>query len=805
LYCDVSLPVPVDKPFTYALPPAFRHKVRRGCRLSVPFGHRRLTGVVVRVHSEPLAEGVVVKEATRLLDDEPVIDERMLGLAGWIASYYCAPLGEVLRSMTPLAGEIRSTRSYALTDAGRQAARQFLLGTPGEEPTVEVLRMLEHRSLSAGYLSKKVAGAESAVKALMRKGLVEVEEDQADRDPLRTQSSRLRAQFTSRPGPEHKLAKAERELVDYLEAHPGPHNLADIEKSLPKAAAAAARGLGRRGLIGLRPEAPSVLAAAGRAPHELNRWQRAAVDRVSDAIRAPRFEPFLLHGVTGSGKTEVYLRLIEETLALGRGALLMVPEIGLTPAVAGQFFHRFGDRVAILHSAFTDMERVEQWRRIRRGEAGVVVGTRSGVFAPVRNLGLVIVDEEHDGSYKQDETPRYNGRDVAVVRARDEGAPIVLGSATPSLESRYNAESGKYTLLEMPERIEKRPLPNVQIVDMRREFLETRKADIFSRPLVAALKDRLAKHEQSIIILNRRGYSTFVVCRACGERFMCRDCAVALTFHRQDKRLLCHLCGYSEKIPDVCSHCGSDHLYYMGTGSEKVEDELKRNLADASIARMDRDTVTTRHQFEKILHGFREQEYDILVGTQMIAKGHDIPNVTFVGVVNADLGLSMPDFRSAERTFQLLTQSAGRAGRGEVPGVVLMQSINPDHYAVQCAAAQDYATFYAKELYFRRTMRYPPFSALAKVVVQSKDQEIAMRMAADLDSHFKPPPDGIKTIGPMPAPVPKVKQEHRYQLLLKSVGRKALNQAVRGLRQLADERKWPATSMVIDVDPLTLL
>ncbi|MBM3735651.1 MAG: primosomal protein N' [Acidobacteria bacterium] len=803
LFCDVSLPVPLDRPFTYALPSAIAPRTRPGCRVSVPFGSRRLTGVAIRVHSDAPGEGIEVKDVQRLVDDEPVLDAAMMQLAQWIASYYCAPLGEVLRGMTPLGGEIRATRTYALTDSGRDAARQFLLGTPGEEPTVQILRLLETRPLSAAYLLKKVPRAEAAVKALMKKGLISAEDSDAARDPLRSPSNRLRAQFTARAD-DQKLTKWERELISYLELHPGSHNLADIEQALPKAAGAA-RSLGRRGLIQLRPEAPALLAGSIRPPHELNRWQQAAYERVAESVGARRFEPFLLHGVTGSGKTEVYLRLIEEALRLGRGALMLVPEIGLTPAVAGQFFHRFGDRVAILHSAFTGIERVEQWRRIRRGEAAVVVGTRSGVFAPVRELGLIIVDEEHDGSYKQEETPRYNGRDVAVVRARNSNAAVVLGSATPSLESRYNAEKGKYALIEMPERIEKRPLPEVEIIDMRQEFLETRKHNTFSRALVEAVNSRLEKGEQSILILNRRGYSTFVACRSCGARLECQNCAVTLTYHRRDKRMLCHYCGYAEKVPTTCPKCGSEHIYFLGTGSEKVEDELSLGFKDARVARMDRDTVSTRHQFEKLLHGFREHSYDILVGTQMIAKGHDIPNVTFVGLVNADIGLALPDFRAAERSFQLLTQAAGRAGRGETPGTVLMQTINPEHYAIRCAAAQDYKAFYAKECEFRRLMRYPPFAALANIVLRSQDQETAMRMASETGEFLKPPPEGIKVLGPAEAPVPKLKQEFRYQLLIKAVSRKALNDALQSLRRLAVDKHWQATAMVIDVDPQTLL
>ncbi len=492
-------------------------------------------------------------------------------------------------------------------------------------------------------------------------------------------------------------------------------------------------------------------------------------------------------------------------MAEGRSALLLVPEIALTPAMAGQFFSRFGDRVAILHSAFTDVERSDQWRRIRSGAASVVVGTRSGVFAPVRNLGLIVVDEEHDGSYKQEETPRYNGRDVAIVRAQAAGACVVLGSATPSLESRYNAERGKYALLELPGRIEARPLPAVELIDMRQEFLETRKQNTFSRKLLEELGKRIESGEQTIVLLNRRGFSSFVACRACGERVQCINCSLTLTYHKRDRRLLCHYCSYAAKVPSVCPKCSSDHIYFLGVGSERVEEELHREFPKARIARLDRDTVTGKRQYETILQGFREGNYDILVGTQMIAKGHDIPNVTLVGVVSADVGLGMPDFRAGERTFQLLTQVAGRAGRGSLPGIVLVQTINPDHYAIRFAAAHDYQGFYEKEIHFRRMMRYPPFSAMANVLVRAEKQEAAMRMSSELGMTMTPMPENLKIMGPAEAPVPRLKNEFRYQFLIKAANRKALNQLLQQIRVFAMQRKWGATALVIDVDPLTLM
>ncbi len=793
--------MPLDQPFTYSLPLTLRHRVQVGCRVFVPFGPRKLTGVVLACHSN--APQGQVKEVLRLVDSEPVIREDMLALARWISGYYCAPLGEVLRSMLPLASEIRSGKVYSLTDAGRDASSQLLLQDDPQDPVMQVLRALEHRGLSAAYLKKKFPLADQALKALEKKGFIAAEATQDTRDPLRAASENLRISLKDAE-PQGKLPKTERELVAFLSLHPGSHNLAEVEHQV-KNASAAARSLARKGILEMVREETHISAIPPKGPHALNRGQQKAYDEISGAIRSGEFRPVLLHGVTGSGKTEVYLNAIDAALACGRSALLLVPEIALTPQMAGQFFGRWGSRVAILHSAFSDAERTEQWRKIRSGAAGVVVGTRSGVFAPVQNLGLIVVDEEHDQSYKQEEIPRYNGRDVAIVRAQAAKACIVLGSATPSLESRYNAEKGKYTLLELTERIESRPMPRVDLIDMRQEFLETRKQATFSRAMIDQLTLKLDAGEQTMVLLNRRGFSSFVACRSCGERVECQNCALTLTYHRRDRRLLCHYCNYAEKVPSVCPKCQSEHIYFLGIGSEKVEEELHRDFPKARIARLDRDTVTGKQGFETILQNFREGNFDILVGTQMIAKGHDIPNVTLVGVVSADTGLGMPDFRAAERTFQLLTQVAGRAGRGALPGTVLVQTINPDHYAVRLAAAHDYQGFYEKELQFRKFMHYPPFSAMANVIVRAERQEDALRMSAELERSLGSAHEQIKILGPAEAPVPKLKSEYRYQFLIKSASRKALNELLKNAQAFSRKEKWNATALVIDVDPLTLM
>jgi primosomal protein N' (replication factor Y) len=799
-YCEVALPVPVDRLFTYDLPLTLRHRVRPGCRVLAPFGSRKLVGVVMRSHDGPIAGEP--REVLGLRDEEPVLDGELLDLAQWIAEYYCAPIGEVLRGMLPLGGETRRSTQYTLTGAGRDVARQLVL-RPESDAALRVLGLLEERARSATFLSSKVENAQAVLRSLVKRGWVMAEEREEERDPLRAAAARLQAEFLRRADPQEKLKKSERELLAFLELHPGPHNVADLGLKV-KRAGESARALGRLELVRLELEGLKPPAGFDRPVPILNSHQQIAADAIQGALERNEFKTFLLQGVTGSGKTEVYLRGIETALALGKNALLLVPEIALTPAVAGQFFHRFGKQVAILHSAFGDSERADQWRRIRNGQARVVVGTRSGVFAPVQNLGLVIVDEEHDGSYKQAETPRYHGRDVALVRAKNAGAVAILGSATPGIETRFNADHGKYQMLRLPERIAQRPMPQVQVVDMRVEFLETKRQDSFSRKLLEDMHQRLAQGEQTMLLLNRRGFSSFMVCRACGDRLLCQNCSVVLTHHRRDRRMLCHLCGFAEKIPSACPKCGSDKIQFLGTGSERVEDELHRCLPVARIARLDRDSASGKGAFENILRTFRDGDIDVLVGTQMIAKGHDIPNVTLVGVVLADIGLSIPDFRAAERSFQLLTQAAGRAGRGATPGHVVIQTLNPDHYAIRFAAEQDYDGFYSKEIEFRKALRYPPFAAFANVLVRDAKQEEALRMATQLGYLLNPAPEGIRVLGPAEAPVLRVRDEFRYQILLKAAKRTTLRDTLRTLQAFAQKEKWRSTALIIDVDPINL-
>jgi primosomal protein N' (replication factor Y) (superfamily II helicase) len=513
-----------------------------------------------------------------------------------------------------------------------------------------------------------------------------------------------------------------------------------------------------------------------------------------------------LHGVTGSGKTAVYLAAMKSVLDAGRTAILLVPEIGLTPAVAADVHDVFGNEVAILHSGLSDKERAEHWHRIRRGEARAIVGTRSAVFAPVSNLALIIVDEEQDSSYKQEETPRYHARDVAVMRAKFSDAVVVLGSATPSLESYFNAKKHRYALVEMPDRVEKRPLPDVEVIDMRQEFQETGNEQVISRKLIEEIRLRLERKEQAMVLLNRRGYSPVVLCRTCGQKLECSNCAIALTHHKLRRRMECHYCGFMAPVPKRCASCGSEYVYFLGTGSEKLEELLHGYFPQARIARLDRDTVRSHADFERVLNALNAGELDLLVGTQMIAKGHDIHGVTLVGVVGADTALGLPDFRAAERTFQLLTQVAGRAGRGQVPGKVLLQTYFPDHYAVQYSAHHDFAGFYEKELRFRSWMHYPPYSSLANVMVRSAKLDETLRWSGALGRWFeKNRHEGVRVLGPAAAPIERLKRDYRYHFILKSPSRQKLNTVLRAMLAEAEKAKIPRTNVIVDVDALWLM
>ncbi|MGA8442035.1 MAG: primosomal protein N' [Candidatus Sulfotelmatobacter sp.] len=815
-FCDVALPVPLDMVFTYRVPADVTPIV--GGRALVPFRQQRMTGIVMELHDRKPA--VTIKNVLNVLDDAPVLDDQLLRLGRWIADYYLAPLGEVFRTMLPLNAEFKRGLAYRITAqgqtalhlAGRSGSSARSRRTPEEQAAeVQVLDYLAAQAPVPGEtvqvreetLRSAARASKSVLSGMVRKKWLLREDVSAVRDVTRTVKTAI---LRSANG---KLNDNQRRLIETLAAS-GGHVPVDTLQALdlPRTTM---RTLVRRGLIEIIEEPAAFLVSRSkprtpRLEFSFNPAQQAALNRLREAVDARTFSSILLHGVTGSGKTAVYLAGMRAVLEAGRSALLLVPEIGLTPAVASDLHQTFGDKVAILHSALSDKERAQQWHRIRSGEARMVVGTRSAVFAPVADLALLIVDEEHDSSYKQEETPRYHARDIAVMRAKMANAVVVLGSATPSLESYFNAKKNKYVLLELPDRVEQRPLPEVEILDMRQEFQETGQEQVISRKLAAEIKERFERKEQVMVLLNRRGYSPVVLCRTCGKTLECQNCAIAMTHHKREHKMVCHYCGYTAPVPKACVHCGSEYVYFLGTGSEKLEELLHAMFPQARIARLDRDTVRGHDDFERTLNALSEGELDLVVGTQMIAKGHDIHGVTLVGVVGADSALGMPDFRAAERTFQLLTQVAGRAGRGRSPGKVILQTYFQDHYAVQYAAHHDFAGFYDKELRFRSWMQYPPYSALANVLVRSDKLDQALEWSGTLGKWFEQTRhEGVRVLGPASAPIMRLKRDYRYHFVLKSPSREKLNTTLRAMLVFAAKQKIPRTQVIVDVDALWLM
>jgi primosomal protein N' (replication factor Y) len=827
-FCNVALPVPLRTTFTYAVPETLRGAVQPGSRVLVPFRKKTMVGVVVE-WAESAPPGTKIREITRVLDFIPALTPKLIELAHWIAGYYLAPVGEVFRAMLPPATELKSRRQIILTDAGREAADSLSGGELSHGLTsaeTEFLAKLKEKKGSLLGSTARLGVDAAGLQRMQRRGLIEIRETVEGRK-RRTQrviawksgpSGGRSATTKDEENDNAEKQSAQREhreekIRELLETERGPLPLPRLLRLAQVTRAFVERML-RDGLLESWEEAIDPAEDpfdAGYAPpaHELNVEQESALKAIRARFELGEFGVQLLHGVTGSGKTEVYLRAVQDTLAHGKTAIVLVPEIALTLWIGRQCRGWFGalfEGVAVLHSALSDVERAREWWRVRNGEARVIVGTRSAVFAPLENVGLIIVDEEQENSFKQEETPRYNGRDVAIVRAKIEGALALLGSATPSMETYHHAREGKYELLTLASRVAERSLANVEIVDLRQDFQQTHKANPISAVLHAGIQECLTNGTQGLVLINRRGYSWSVLCRSCGASVQCVNCSISMTHHKQRNRLECHYCGSIQQIPKVCPKCQSKYVYFFGEGSEHLEERLRKEFPGARIARLDRDTARTKRQYQEMLGAFASGTLDVLVGTQMLAKGHDFQRVTLVGVVSADSSLSMPDFRAAERTFQLLTQVAGRAGRGELKGRVLIQTFYPEHYAIQDAVKQDYAAFFERELHFRRMMAYPPFTSLANVIVRDTNLEKAIRWSRQLSEYFSPHDDkGVRILGPATAPLARLKKEHRFQILLKSPKRSVLTKLLSGAMAYCEAREIPDTAVLVDMDPLSLL
>jgi primosomal protein N' (replication factor Y) len=801
-YCEVALPVPLRSTFTYAVPASLDGEPLVGRRVVVPFGRRAMIGVGLSESDRP-PDIPRVKQIAQMMDSVPALPPKLLELGHWISRYYLAPVGEAFRAMLPPEIELRHDREYSLTDAGSVYLRELAAADELTDQEQSELALLQHVDNSDASKRRKRID-EAAAEALLRRGYLSA------RDVLRQRKTRMQKIVSwNRISDEQPVGQPEKRVREILADAGAP---LPFELLIKKAAVTppVIKRLETAGML-VTWEEPIT---PGEDPWDtdfvppanvLNAEQKEALEEIWRWLVAGRFSAGLLHGVTGSGKTEVYLGAIEAALSRGKTAIVLVPEIALTLWVGRLVRARFGEGVAVLHSGLPDIERAREWWRVRRGEAKIVVGTRSAVFAPLDNLGLIIVDEEQEASYKQEETPRYNGRDTAVYRARLEGAAVLLGSATPSLETYHNARAGKYHLLKLTSRVENRPLADVRIVDLREDFRRQHRASPISEALRAAIALRLEEHTQAMVLINRRGYSWSLMCRSCGAMVQCQNCSIALTYHKSRQRLECHYCGYSIRPPKQCPKCRAEYMYFVGDGAERVDEYLREQFPAARVARLDRDTVRTKREYQQVLGAFAKGEIDVLVGTQMVAKGHDFERVTLVGVVAADLALGRPDFRAAERTFQLLTQVAGRAGRGELAGEVLVETYYPEHYAIQYAVQQDYVSFYEKEAHFRRVLHYPPFTALATVLVRDRRVENAIRWSRALAGYFAPfENQGVKILGPAAAPLARLRRDYRFQFVLKSPHRAALGKVLAGALDFCAAKEIPETAVLVDVDPINL-
>lgn len=820
LYAEVAVPVRVAQTFTYRLPLALRRDARLGSRLLVPFGRKRLTGYIVALHDslDPAADldETSIKDAEELLDAEPLLTPEILEITRWVAEYYAAPWGEVLKAALPAGLNATVEQILYITPEGRDELSRIPLGRAATAKARALRLVAEAEELPLRLVAKQIGEAQASrvARELERAGWITLAHRQRSvlaRAKRRKAVRLLPPENDAIADAARVLTKTQQRIIEILINEGGEMAFATLLETAD-ASASSVQALEKRKLLEVfvRDVRRDPLVGAtlpSKDDFVLTPAQADSLTEIATAIASETYAAFLLHGVTGSGKTEIYIRAMSAALQRGKSAMMLVPEIALTPVFSRRLRAHFGDEVAIFHSSLTTGERFDEWSRLKRGEARIVIGTRSAVFAPVHDLGLIVIDEEHETSYRQQESPYYHGRDTAIVRARQSSAVVVLGSATPSLESFHNAHHGKYRYLRLASRIANRAMAGAEIIDMRSVFAEHGRPEVFSPQLLEAIKETHERGEQSIVLLNRRGYSSFVLCRTCGESIHCPNCDVTLTYHRSESSLVCHYCNHRRQAPKQCPSCAGKFIYYVGEGTEQIEEMLQKKFPTLRIARLDRDTTSRRKLFEKALMEFGAGDLDMLVGTQMLAKGHDFPNVTLVGVVSVDAGLALPDFRSAERTFQLITQVAGRAGRGKRAGHVLIQTYHPNHYALRHACAQDYAGFYAEEIRYRKSLSYPPFVALASLLVHGEDFNRVINTATDIRKALdEANTDRVcRILGPAPAPLARLKGEHRIQMLIKSRSRPRLREIIdmalaNPLMQSSDLR-----NVNLEIDPVNLM
>lgn len=784
---DVPL-MQTDKPFTYRIPDDLQGLIELGSRVHVPFGRgsRLLQGFVVGFSQEEAIEESDLKEIVSLLDVQPVLNAEQLQLADAMRQTVFSFKISLLKAMIPNLLNSHYDKELFPTENLSSADRDFIFG--------------DKASVLASLLTEQ---QEKASLKLIKSGKITISYLANDRKKIKTEKyykldlEALQAHDIS------NRAKKRQALKTYLIEHPGDGKLADLQKSFSRDIVAyfvEHQFLKTYEVQVNRSDAYFEAVESSRFL-SLNPEQENAVETISAAIGIDN-KPFLLEGITGSGKTEVYLHLIDRVLKQGKTAIVLVPEISLTPQMTNRFISRFGKLVAIMHSGLSDGEKFDEWQKIKNGQAKVVVGARSAIFAPLENIGAIIIDEEHESTYKQESNPRYHARDVALLRAKFHKAVLVLGSATPSIESRARASKDVYHFLQLSQRANPQAqIPEVQILDFR-DYIGQQELSNYTPYLIEHIQERLAKKEQVVLMLNRRGYSSFIMCRDCGYVDNCPNCDISLTLHMDTKTMNCHYCGHQKAIPRSCPNCQSSSIRYYGTGTQKAYDELMQAIPEARILRMDVDTTRKKGSHEKLLAAFGRQEADILLGTQMIAKGLDFPNVTLVGVLNADTSLNLPDFRSSEKTFQLLTQVAGRAGRAEKAGQVLIQTYNPNHYAIQLAKAQDYEAFYNHEMKMRQRMSYPPYYFTVGLTMSHKDEQILIRKAYEVMAMLKEGLSAqIKILGPTPKPIARTHNLFHYQIILKYRFEEYLQDTLNAILDWTQDKEQRELKMVIDHEP----
>ncbi|MFS0637426.1 primosomal protein N' [Mesobacillus foraminis] len=789
-----------DKPFDYLIPEQYKEIIVPGVRVNVPFGPRNIQGFVTGLKTE--SNFKKLKSIAEPLDLNPVLNPELLELGDWLTEHSLCYKISAFQAMLPAALKAKYEKKLIL------APKAAFNDLPEE------VRHLFAGGKEAKWEEAVEQGLIDTLKKVAARGLVEVVYQVKDR--VRRKKLRHISPIVDQSVMKSQLdqlaanAKGQRVLIEYFLQHPEPVELRALLSSL-SISQASVKGLVKKGI--LREQDLEVY----RDPYEAREFQRKealqltsaqkdAIEPVLSSINEDRHEVFLLYGVTGSGKTEIYLQSIQKVLSKGQEAIVLVPEISLTPQMVKRFKERFGDLVAVMHSGLSAGEKYDEWRKIQRREVKVVVGARSAIFAPFENLGIIIIDEEHETSYKQEENPRYHARDVAIQRGLTHRCPVVLGSATPSLESFARAQKGVYTLLSLPERMNQQPLPKVELVDMREELRQGNRS-MFSSLLFEKLQDRLEKGEQTVLFLNKRGHSSFVMCRDCGYVINCPNCDITLTYHRHKEQMKCHYCGFEDIVPAVCPECASEHIRYFGTGTQKVEEELNKLLPEARVIRMDVDTTGRKGSHEKLLNAFQEGAADILLGTQMIAKGLDFPNITLVGVLSADTMLHLPDFRSSEKTFQLLTQVSGRAGRHELPGEVVIQTYTPEHYSIELAGSQDFDRFYQQEMVARKVHKYPPFYYLSLITVSHEELMKAVSITEKITRFIASRLSQEAVIlGPVASPIPRINNRYRYQCLIKYKKEPELKSALKAILDHYQQESASSTLQIsMDLNPYILM